>query len=852
MDSESDELPDWLKETGKSSTETEEEIPDWLKASGWAAAGTIEEDAPPTSVIHIEEEEVVEAPDLPIAPAEIPDWVQGLAPAVDDAALEPEGAIVTEEAVSEETSAKLNEWLSEEPVKADQTSSGGTASLHLPDEEEEEAEAGTPDWLKGLDEQAKTTKGQSIAFALEDTPIAQADTSVPKAPIPQPTQTDKLDLDDDFPIAGGTSILSPDDVPDWLQDLAAVPDSDGVVEDVAETREPVKSFSIEEPTRPSPRSTEPPQEILTTALPPEDNVPEWLSEFSVEPNDKITQTLPVTPEEMAGEMPSWLSMLDEDTSEESEPINKAVSQDIPAVTQKIEPVDAESLAIAKSGEEKPTTSILPQNPEDQAEELPEWLKELDGYPEGTSPIADAAQSSEGEFPDWLKGFGDSEPITASAITPASLEDTSDTEGEEVPNWLSDLDLKGSSVESSAVDVPDWLKGEAPEPTSTQEPSVDVITESPESMEIIQTEAVEMESLVKTTTEEDISEQTQSDAEATGDEVLEVEEVIDPSEEETIAEEDVPAPAVAQVAEQAVQLETEDPSLVDEIIVTEASTDEPNMEETAGITAKSEVAAPELVVEEPPTVELEQKPEAEFIPELVSEETVSNSPDEKVILEAETPKLEDENIEELDQPEANGQADVSDLASAKVSDKLVQPDQAAQVEEEIVVEPIEIVEDFAAAKIIEVVEEPEMEPEPVSKSAAPIETIEEQLVTEVIDQKSKPQEVEITEVAEEGVPPSLETEEVVKIDQISADDYDSILEKALQLVETDDLESAQKEFDRLIHAEKKLEKVIEQLSAATEKHPTDFGLWMSLGDAFGRSGKLQKALDSYSKAEEYLQ
>ncbi len=475
MDSESDELPDWLKETGKSSTETEEEIPDWLKASGWAAAGTIEEDAPPTSVIHIEEEEVVEAPDLPIAPAEIPDWVQGLAPAVDDAALEPEGAIVTEEAVSEETSAKLNEWLSEEPVKADQTSSGGTASLHLPDEEEEEAEAGTPDWLKGLDEQAKTTKGQSIAFALEDTPIAQADTSVPKAPISQPTQTDKLDLDDDFPIAGGTSILSPDDVPDWLQDLAAVPDSDGVVEDVAETQDPVKSFSIEEPTRPSPRSTEPPQEILTTALPPEDNVPEWLSEFSVEPNDKITQTLPVTPEEMAGEMPSWLSMLDEDTSEESEPIDKAVSQDIPAVTQKIEPVDAESLAIAESGEEKPTTSILPQNPEDQAEELPEWLKELDGYPEGTSPIADAAQSSEGEFPDWLKGFGDSEPITASAITPASLEDTSDTEGEEVPNWLSDLDLKGSSVESSAVDVPDWLKGEAPEPTSTQEPSVDVIT-----------------------------------------------------------------------------------------------------------------------------------------------------------------------------------------------------------------------------------------------------------------------------------------------------------------------------------------------------------------------------------------
>jgi cytochrome c-type biogenesis protein CcmH/NrfG len=50
----------------------------------------------------------------------------------------------------------------------------------------------------------------------------------------------------------------------------------------------------------------------------------------------------------------------------------------------------------------------------------------------------------------------------------------------------------------------------------------------------------------------------------------------------------------------------------------------------------------------------------------------------------------------------------------------------------------------------------------------------------------------------------------------------------------------------------LEKIIEQLSKATEAYPTDFGLWMTLGDALGRSGKLQTALDAYIKAEEYLQ
>ncbi len=253
METESDELPDWLKDTGKSSAETEEEIPDWLKASGWAAAGTIEEDAPPTSVIHIEEGQEEETPDVPIAPAEIPDWVQGLAPAVDEMGVEPDQIVVPEE-VSEETSTKLNEWLSEEPAVEDKASSGGTASLHLPNEEDEEVdEASTPDWLKGLDEQAKKTKGQPAAFSLEGTPQTQDGPSIPKSPVPQPTQTDKLDLEDDFPIAGGTSILSPDDVPDWLQDLAAVPDSEGVVEVVVEPEQPPRSMSIEEPTRPSPR-----------------------------------------------------------------------------------------------------------------------------------------------------------------------------------------------------------------------------------------------------------------------------------------------------------------------------------------------------------------------------------------------------------------------------------------------------------------------------------------------------------------------------------------------------------------------------------------------------------------------
>ncbi len=87
---------------------------------------------------------------------------------------------------------------------------------------------------------------------------------------------------------------------------------------------------------------------------------------------------------------------------------------------------------------------------------------MDGYPEGTSPIADATQSVSDDFPDWLKSFSETESVEQAPITPASLEESVDDEGE-VPNWLSDLDLKGSTVESTSVDVPDWLKGLGPEP-----------------------------------------------------------------------------------------------------------------------------------------------------------------------------------------------------------------------------------------------------------------------------------------------------------------------------------------------------------------------------------------------------
>ncbi len=81
-------------------------------------------------------------------------------------------------------------------------------------------------------------------------------------------------MEDAFPSAGGTSILSPDDVPDWLQDLTAVPEKDSTV--ASEVSEAAPSSpalpvpDLEEPTQPTPRMDIPVQELVTTTLPPED------------------------------------------------------------------------------------------------------------------------------------------------------------------------------------------------------------------------------------------------------------------------------------------------------------------------------------------------------------------------------------------------------------------------------------------------------------------------------------------------------------------------------------------------------------------------------------------------------
>ncbi len=446
-------LPAWLQSTEVSK---EEEIPDFLKSTGWATAGSITEETPPAQVINVDEPIIPQ--DGEIAPAEIPDWLQTMAPGGDSSS--------TDEPVAQ-SGESFSDWLSgldqtpspteEMPVTEPAVSEPKAAFTEPEPVLEAEPAAQLPDWLQQISTSGEPaiTEEQGIwqkeEFP-EETP-SSLDTILP---------SDKPFTDEEFPIAGGTTILAPEDLPDWLQDMQPASDT------TTKSDEPVESIPTVEPP-----SYKPPQEVVTMALTPEEkeSMPEWLAEIQqsipiedqkvetvAEPVDeKRTATLPDEDREEVEQMPDWLHLLDQDKPiteyEQAENISTETFgfESVIPTTISMEP-DTLSMEIP---EDKPTTSILPPNPEDAAEELPEWLREMDTMPsEGTSPVELPAETPQEGFPDWLKGYNP--PPAESPLPPEEPAiEQAPTDEVEVPAWLQDLTV-GSSEKSSEPELPDWL------------------------------------------------------------------------------------------------------------------------------------------------------------------------------------------------------------------------------------------------------------------------------------------------------------------------------------------------------------------------------------------------------------
>jgi hypothetical protein len=248
------------------------------------------------------------------------------------------------------------------------------------------------------------------------------------------------------------------EIPDWLQDLR-----DSLPEDVE-------------------------AEIDGTGR--EDEKPDWLAELRSSAGEAEPETTPTVPEaEVPGtapgaeEMPEWLARLrpateeveaettpppPEPGAEEMEP--EAADEEMPEWLARLRTSAEEGETEAETAPPPPELAAEEAEPEATDEELPEWIA-------GHRPAAEEAEAeiispppetvTEGdELPDWLA------ELQATAAEAESTPPDSELEGEELPDWLAepeplaeDAEPVPTDLEVEEAEIPDWLaalKPAAPE------------------------------------------------------------------------------------------------------------------------------------------------------------------------------------------------------------------------------------------------------------------------------------------------------------------------------------------------------------------------------------------------------
>jgi cytochrome c-type biogenesis protein CcmH/NrfG len=466
-----------------SESKSEEILPDWMKENGWSQGGdaTSFDAAQHKDAFIFDENE-------PLEEAEIPEWLQSMAPEEKDQGQPPEkaatpfggqpkdesgipewmmdldqGGVENEPAEPEESATftpppaanqaeELPDWMQDfdTGLQAQPTDTGTPEEIGTPDWLEgagdEEAESPvekaspeeTPDWLKGLE-------ATSLAAA-----IAAEETAAP--PVPE----DEGDVEEITPAS---------DIPDWLKDLeTSAAKGSTELPDLSET--PV----AKEQTLPGadtgfiPESVEP-QDLSSPPMEATESLPDWLKEFEAAEETQTPFPSAEAPEaEAAGpqeEIPDWLKEFGEDITpaagsasdqEPEQPFEQVQAEDeaeIPwLVGFKADQETTMDLSKELEGKEFPGSLESEEIPE-PAQELPDWLKDMEA--EETSQAEPAAnmpspvqetpepampEQEEGDIDEafaWLESLAAKHGAEEEALsTPPDERDTS------VPDWLQEL------------------------------------------------------------------------------------------------------------------------------------------------------------------------------------------------------------------------------------------------------------------------------------------------------------------------------------------------------------------------------------------------------------------------------
>jgi tetratricopeptide (TPR) repeat protein len=477
-----------MEPTPSAEPAAEAAIPDWMREAGWQES-TGEAVEAPISFTEEELSSLEEGEPLPegepeeegeLAPADIPGWLQDIAPPEEEPTTpEPIGVVEGEFETGEDE--EIPDWLSEvdEDIAEIQPEMEELPSLEpevpvdepvaefvedivvdetMPEDAEliEEKETpGLPTWLESETPGATTT----IVTWLGD-----RDTGPPADEIPE-------DLEEVLPSepVSETAEEIKDEIPSWLAEAEAERvEEEGAPDWLSEIAE--TTAQVEE----EPAEGVVPEEVEPIAA---DEAPDWLSEVAeipVEEEPEAVAAEEIEPVE-AEEVPSWLAEVGDVTAEEVAEFEDVVPEVIEPVEEEEAPSWLAGVAEIAAEDVPEPEAVVPEVIEPvEEEEAPSWLagvaevaaeQEPPSAPEeAPSELEPAPAVSEDDVPDWLKSI--SEPSLEPSIEPTPIE--------EGPAWLDGIAEPEAEIPSEELPIPspeapDWLKGIA-EPEAEMAPS----------------------------------------------------------------------------------------------------------------------------------------------------------------------------------------------------------------------------------------------------------------------------------------------------------------------------------------------------------------------------------------------
>ena len=403
-------------------------VPDWMRSAGWQeSTGAAQDGSADSGKV---------PPAEPIAKADIPDWLKSMAPAetAEEADTESEEPLGPPSASGE----GIPDWLmSGTPAEAAGTSTaapepaGETPPITskpepTPAETPSTEGRAIPDWLTDMG--AGAAAG-SAADALEQPPVEEMPARpVPSQPVDKKTTKPKASAagadDTPFQPTGEVKPLNiEDDAFSWLESLAAKQGAkpEELLTKPQERSDEMPDWLHQSGEQPLESPVPPAQEPVRT---PNDTLPleppRFAEASTSTPAHAIDEALPAegTTQPVSGEddTMAWLEQLAADQGTKSEePLTKPEdsSGTTPALVQ-------------KGSEEQPAA---PAKPEGDDVTITSWLNKLDveealgKASPGPASEAQPAASAE-ELPDWLK---DLEKPAAPSEAP--------TAGEDLPEWL---------------------------------------------------------------------------------------------------------------------------------------------------------------------------------------------------------------------------------------------------------------------------------------------------------------------------------------------------------------------------------------------------------------------------------